>query len=200
VIKIGLISLFWVFTAVACLRPTPRMRVLFLAAFFGLLIPCGLSHRTAWPFFPWDMWCHVTPPALEWSEISLVDAVNREWRYDFAAVPPACPTIIERRCGTILLEQPDRAPLLAEWLLERAGKLRESPAAIEPRWWCTEPGLLPVGPAARESCAGWASDPASHPAEFVALVVRKKRVHFSTRSAAARQETVSEKRFPCTGS
>jgi len=199
-IRLGVIAIFWAVTAAACLRPTPRMRSLFLATFFSLLIPCGLSHRPLWPFFPWDMWDDVEPPFMDWREISLVDATSREWRYDFAAVPPACPAIIERKCGMILLEPDDRAPQLAAWLLHRARRLRDSPADIRPRWWSTDLGFLPVGPAARESCRGWSADASLRPAEFVELVVRKKRVHFSTRSAAAREEMLEERRFRWTGS
>jgi len=198
--QLALLAIFWIIVAVATLRPTPRTRAAFLVAFFGLLIPYGLSHRKAWPFFSWDMWCHVEPPAVNLFEISLVDADAREWRYDFSAVPPACPAIIERQCGLILLERPDTGPPVAEWLLRQARTLRVSPAAIRPQWWSTELGFLPVGPAARESCGGWASDPSSRPAEFVELLVRKKRVRFSTRSDGARFEVIAEKRFPWSGS
>jgi len=198
--KLLVASIFWIVVATATLRPSSRVRALFLTSFFGLLIACGFSHQSVWPFFAWDMWCHVVPPAVECFEISLVDADSREWRYDFSAVPPACPAIIEPKCGAILLGQPDKAPFVAEWLLRRARKLRESPAGIEPRWWCTDLGLLPVGPASRESCRGWASEPSSRPAEFVALVVRKKRVRFSTDSADAAFEVIAETRFPWTGS
>ncbi len=198
--KLFIISIFWIVVAAATLRPSSRLRTLFLASFFGLLIPCGLSHQSIWPFFAWDMWCRLVPPAVECFEISLVDADSREWRYDFSAVPPACPAIIEQKCGAILLGQPDKAPCVAEWLLRRAHELRDSPAGIEPRWWCTDLGLLPVGPASRESCSGWASEPSSRPAEFVALVVRKKRARFSTRSDDAGFDVIAETRFPWTGS
>lgn len=195
-LKLVMIASFWVIVAFTTLRSTPRMRSLFLAAFFGLMIPCGLSHQKVWPFFAWDMWCYVEPPTIEFLEISLIDSDSREWRYDFSAVPPASPAIIEQRCGKILLAQADKGPLIAEWLLQRARTLRVSPEEIQPNWWSKELGFLPVGPAARESCSGWASDPLSRPAEFVALVVRKKRVRFSTRSNDAHAEIIAEKRFP----
>lgn len=198
-IRLGVIAIFWVITAVACCRPTPRMRSMFLSTFFSLLISCGLSHSPLWPFFPWDMWDDVEPAFMDWREVSLVDATSREWRYDFSAIPPACPAIIERKCGMILLDSDDRATSLAAWLLRRARTLRDSPMDIRPQWWSTDLGFLPVGPAARESCRGWSSDTSSWPSEFVEIVVRRKRVHFSTRFVAAREETLEEKRFQWNG-
>lgn len=199
-VTLAAIAIFWTVAAGACLRPTPWMRGIFLVAFFSLLLVCGLSYRLVWPFFSWDMWSRVRAAYGDWTEIALVDSTGREWLYDFSVLAPATPTIIETACGVILLGQGEKAPGLAEWLLHRARALRDSSRIVDPRWWSNDLGFLPVGPAARESCEGWASDPAARPADFVELLVRKRRVHFSTRSAPVRQEIIEEKRFPWTGS
>lgn len=199
-VKFAVIAAFWAIAVVACLRPTSQTQRVFLASFFGLMVPCGLSHGSAWPFFAWDMWAFVSPSHVDWSEILLVDSADQEWRYDFSAVPPASPTIIEGKCSGILMEHGEKASQVAQWLLRRARLLREAPTQINPRWWTTDLGFLPVGPASRESCAGWASDPTAKPAEFVELVVKKRRLYFSTPAAPARQEIIAEKRFPWIGS
>lgn len=197
--KLLLVAAFWSVAAAGFVQPTPRMRGLFLACFFGLLVASGLTHVSAWPFFTWDMWHRVESSTADWWELSLVDSTGEEWRYDFAAVPPAGAPALETKCGRLLLEEPGRAPDVAQWLLERARLLRDSPGEIRPQWWSTDLGFLPVGPAPRESWPSWSRD-AARPGEFIALVARKRRVHFSQGDVPARDETVEEKRFPWTGS
>lgn len=197
--KLLMITAFWLITGTAFLWPTRHMRACFLACFFSLLIACGLSHRIVWPFFAWDMWCTVRPASMTWADILLVDDKGQEWRYDVSAVPPATPAIFSGFVGRILLGSSEDARPLAEWLLNRAQTLRASPADFHPQWWFTDLGFFPVGPAPRESCTGWSRDPSATPTEFVELVVRERRVHFSHPPHPATEELISERRYPWTG-
>ena len=176
------------------------MRRAFLAVFFGFMTTAGLSQEVYWPFYSWDMWDRLEPASIEKHDLVLVDAAGKEWRYDVSAVPPTSPAFFKETCGRILLEQPDKADSLATWLLTRARKLRDDPVGFRPRWWATDFGFLPVGPAARESCAGWSREMSEWPAEFVEVIVRRHRIVFSTRDARMRREPLEEKRFPWTGS
>ena len=200
ILKSLIIVSFWVFTGVAFLRPNPRIRMAFLVVFFGLMIPIGLSHRILWPFYCWDMWDRVEPPSVDYPEIWLIDTEGNEWRYDFSAVPPATSAGFEKNCGSTILERADLAPGLAKWLLVRARALQSNPREIHPQWWSPALSFLPVGPASRESCAGWSLRRDQRPTEFVGLRVRRQRIHFSTLDRSVQIETLEERTFPWTGS
>ena len=193
--KLTLIAVFWIVTAAAVLRPTRSMRAAFLVTFFALLTSVGLAKSVVWPFYAWDMWHLVQPEQFDNSLIALVDANGKEWRYDVSAVPPTSPSILEEAFGSMLLGHGGRADTLAHWLLRRANVLRDATADIRPRWWSTQFGFLPVGPTARESLAGWSTAKGPRPAEFVELVVRRRRVRFSTPYAPIRMSTTDERRF-----
>ena len=145
------------------------------------------------------MWHRVEAPSRDYPEVWLVDSEGNEWRYDYAAVPPGNAPALEDECGKMLLERPDLAPGLANWLLVRARMLRDNPREIYPQWWSSVLGFLPVGPAPRESVASW-SVGKRRPAEFMELLVRKQRIHFSTPGVPVHIETLNERRFAWTGS
>ena len=198
-LKLIVIGCFWTGTAIAFLRPTPRLRRAWCAMFLVMLVGSGLTTTVIWPFFPWNLWDRIEPDSLDYHELWIVDASGVEWLYDARAVPPVLPTVVHIQFGKMIFEQPSHARPLADWLLARARQLQADPSTIRPTWWIVNPGLLPVGPAARETLFGWSTAAGAGPDTPVELVVRKRRAFFSPDPSEERTETLGERRLPWTG-